>query len=132
MKHKIITNLKKKVLLVGGLPKYADRFKFFNDKDNPYLSYHIGVDTFREYGLPEGNWEYLSPFEEMDYIQDERYVFAFRESLKLEGVLFKNPYTQALKNVPISEFEENEDQILKWQEAEKNVFSQNTLIFIEQ
>lgn len=48
MQHKI--NLNGKTVLFVGLAKEANRFKMFPDiGSQPYLSYFIGVDTYREY-----------------------------------------------------------------------------------
>ena len=40
------------------VPFEANRFTLFNDADRPYISYFIGVETFREY-LTQGNWQLL-------------------------------------------------------------------------
>jgi len=63
MKHKIFSTAKAEILVVD-LPEGANRPTYFNDKERPYLSYFIGVDTYREYGLSKGNWQPLTFDEE--------------------------------------------------------------------
>ena len=62
MKTKIIKG-KVDILLVDGLPKEARDFKYFNDKENPYMSYKLGVVVEREYAFPQGNWKFISTIE---------------------------------------------------------------------
>jgi hypothetical protein len=52
MKTKLIKG-KVDILLVDGLPKEARDFKYFNDKENPYMSYKLGVVVEREYAFPQ-------------------------------------------------------------------------------
>lgn len=55
--QKTFKNQQGREFLLLDLPSDANRFKIFND-ENPYVSYFLGIDTFREY-IQSGNYQIL-------------------------------------------------------------------------
>lgn len=149
MKLKQITILKKPVLLVDGIPDGAKLqiteegiliYEVEGVKDvlqnAPPIKMFVGAmkDLTEEQAaeLVErvDPWAALKWYR--DYMQYENWLnpkYSFLSALEKEGVLFHNP----LDGTPIPD----ETGILEiddatWQAAESNVFSQDTLIFIQQ
>lgn len=116
MKTKQISG-KKEILLIGEVPENYSDFRFFNDKDAPYLSYRNttgGNLTFgRKFGLPAGDWKFASRLSEItdeqaaELIHEDEYPY-YNYTLKCKsniftpidslltllesaGVLFENP-----------------------------------------
>lgn len=142
MKTKTI-QAKATILLVDGLPKEARDFKYFNDKENPYMSYKLGVVVEREYTFPQGNWKFISTIENLteeqaDGLVDKGVVMptAFTEfhHLLLENDVYKiNPYVHP-DNISIQPASLGwyMDRLAEWQSAEAKVFNpKTTLIFIK-
>ena len=78
------------ILLVDGLPKEARDFKYFNDKENPYMSYKLGVVVEREYAFPQGNWKFISTIENLSEIEADGLV-------ESDYVVDKNGYCDYLR-----------------------------------
>lgn len=155
MKLKQITILRKPVLLVDGLPDSAK----FQITEEGILIYEVegvkevlhNAPPIKEFvgkigELTEDNvlelvervdpWAALKWYK--DYYHEDNYlnpVFSFMSALKSEGVLFENPLQPAPPTTDISFYDNPGDYykaFAKWQAAESNVFSQDTLIFIQQ
>ncbi|MFD2922022.1 hypothetical protein ACFS6H_20040 [Terrimonas rubra] len=152
MKLKQITILKKPVLLVDGLPAGAK----FHITEEGILIYEVdgvkevlqNAPPIREFvekigELTEDNVlelvERVDPWAALkwyrDYFHDDNFlnpVYSFLSSLKSEGVLFKNPFgDQEDIVVNAFDFDKFHEDMNQWQAAESNVFSKDTLIFIQ-
>lgn len=75
-------------MLFVDVPDDADRFKVFNDLDKPYLSYFVGVETYREY-LPKGNWKLLGKSTELTEEQLNEIMPAI-STAQLDGVWYSS------------------------------------------
>lgn len=75
-------------ILLVDLPEGSNRFQIFNDRDKPYLSFFVGVDTFRIY-LREGyNYTILDRFESLS---EEQYVELMPCGDHIEGLGYFMP-----------------------------------------
>lgn len=159
MKTKLITTLKSRVLLVDSYESVDD--VYYHLSDNPLLKYkHIGklkdlTDSDCE-GLVEVGED---GFECFDYVTNKLGVFgftpteSFMSALSSENVLFENTeinpiefdkshsdsgikngydkYRYNQKRLYLVDLPTKSKQIKIWQAAEQNVFSPETLIFVE-
>lgn len=150
MKTKLISSLKSIVLLVDGLPENSCNIK---DTLANGVYYQLPDGIFDSWHIPEeikGNWNLLGKLKDLTDkdceglvkqsihtnlfahyvkgIEVNTYCYksakeSFLSALEAEGVLFENPYKQQFdKYFHIKHFEK----------AEQNVFSPETIIFVEQ
>ena len=149
LKTKTITT-EKATLLVVELPKGANRLKAFNDKDRPYISYFVGVETKRHY-LPDGNWQLLGRLPDIKEDQASKVVvksihtglyahyvngipvntYCYKESsdslyslLQSKEVYFENPLPKP-KTAPYQDANFDIDEVNDWHESQSKVWDKD-------
>ena len=149
-------NLAKEIGIIN-LPIDANRFKFFNDANRPYLSYFLGVETKRFY-IPKG-YIFISTAKEMteekakmimptlskegyeyiyqDFINTENWfntsLEAFHSFMYSIGMPCHNPYGKekpTYETVNILEYFKYRKELYAWQEAEAKLV--NTVILYKE
>ena len=106
IKTKTIKTDKAEILVLGGLPEGANRFKFFNDQ-RPYLSYFVGAKTFREYVVYPGNWQPLGFLKDIAENVAKELV---------ESTEYYDPYSTPFG--PIPAYKGYLDNVYKWRATE--------------
>ena len=124
MKTKIIKG-KVDILLVDGLPKEARDFKYFNDKENPYMSYKLGVVVEREYAFPQGNWKFISTIENLSEIEADGLVERQASDIKIYLNYNKMRFKIGMKAI------ESFQSLLQANDENNEFNPKTTLIFIK-